>query len=302
MVGDVNVAACDARSFAATLRWLYHALPEPDQTAQVEAMTHNLAPDDLLFATAGGEFQGVIICEVAAGRVGWVWPPVTRASDETDPLASAVARRLIDRAVARLSRGGARVAQVLAPLTCNWGDAFIQNGFHRLTELIRMERDVGDAPPAASPDRVRFVDCSRFSDALLQQLIFETYRGSCDCAELDGLRPIDEVLEGYRSAGVFDPSLWQVLLVDTEPRGCVLLTHWPDEDRCELQYMGVVPDARGRGLGRAMCVRAIDEARRVGASRLTLSVDARNEPALRHYRASQFREIEHRLVFFRVLD
>ncbi len=302
MIADVNVAACDARSFATTVRWLYRTLPEPDQTAQVEAMTHHLAPDDLLFATAGGEFQGAIICEIAAGRVGWVWPPVTRVVDETDPLASAIAERLIGQAVARLSRGGSRIAQALAPLECNWERAFIKNGFRRLTEMIRMERDVLADLKANADERVQFVDCSEFADAAIQQLVLETYRFSCDCPELDGLRPIDEVLEGYRSAGTFRPGLWQIVLVDRVPHGCVLLTHWPNDDRCELQYMGVVPDARGRGLGRVLCARAIDETRRVGASRLTLSVDARNKPALRHYRAARFQELERKIVFLRVLD
>ena len=302
MIADVNVAACDARSFATTLGWLYRALPEPDRAAQVEAMTQGLAPDDLLFATAGGEFQGAIICEVAAGRVGWVWPPVTRVTDEADPLATLVAERLIDRAVARLSRGGVRIAQVLAPLECNWGGAFIKSGFRRLTEMVRMERDVGAAMSVAADDRVRFVDSLQFTNAALRQLVLETYRGSCDCPELDGLRPVDEVLEGYRSAGAFDPALWQVLFVDEAPLGCVLLTHWPDEERCELQYLGVAPDARGRSLGRVLCARAICETRRVGASRLTLTVDARNTPALRHYRDAQFCELERRIVFLRVFD
>ncbi len=75
------------------------------------------------------------------------------------------------------------------------------------------------------------------------------------CAFVQGLRSIDDVLAGYKAVGVYDPSRWfLVCAIDQNPPGrrdlgCLLLTEHSAEKNWELIYFGVVPEARGSGLG-----------------------------------------------------
>jgi ribosomal-protein-alanine N-acetyltransferase len=64
--------------------------------------------------------------------------------------------------------------------------------------------------------------------------------------------------------------------------------------------MGVVPEARGRGLGRRIVDFALAQAARAGTERLVLAVDAANGPALGVYRGAGFVEWERRTVYARM--
>jgi ribosomal protein S18 acetylase RimI-like enzyme len=56
-----------------------------------------------------------------------------------------------------------------------------------------------------------------------------------------------------------------------------------------IQNLGVMPDYRGKGIGRALLLRALAGFAAAGASRAVLEVTARNEPAVRMYRNVGFR-------------
>lgn len=56
-----------------------------------------------------------------------------------------------------------------------------------------------------------------------------------------------------------------------------------------IQNVGVVPEYRGRGLGRAVVLKALAGFAASGAKRAYLEVTARNEPAVRMYRELGFR-------------
>jgi GNAT superfamily N-acetyltransferase len=56
-----------------------------------------------------------------------------------------------------------------------------------------------------------------------------------------------------------------------------------------IQNVGVVPECRGRGLGRALMLRALAGFAAAGAARVYLEVTARNETAVRMYRDLGFR-------------
>jgi len=65
-----------------------------------------------------------------------------------------------------------------------------------------------------------------------------------------------------------------VLLVGGEPQGLALLRFrpalWTETLDCYLEELYVVPDRRGRGLGRALMEAAIELARREGAAHMDL--------------------------------
>ncbi len=56
-----------------------------------------------------------------------------------------------------------------------------------------------------------------------------------------------------------------------------------------IQNVGVVPEFRGRGIGRALLLKALAGFAVVGVRRVFLEVTARNEPAVRMYRRLGFR-------------
>ena len=80
------------------------------------------------------------------------------------------------------------------------------------------------------------------------QAIARSYEQTLDCPALSGARDIQDVVEGHKSVGIFDPQLWSVLLRGDEPLGCLLLAEIPARNGIELVYLGLAPAARGRGL------------------------------------------------------
>lgn len=74
-------------------------------------------------------------------------------------------------------------------------------------------------------------------------------------------------------------------------RGCVATIQGLIDDAGHggIQNVGVVPEHRGHGIGRAILLKALAGFAAVGVRRVFLEVTARNEPAVRMYRALGFR-------------
>jgi ribosomal protein S18 acetylase RimI-like enzyme len=300
---DVTVAACERESLRAALEWLYRELPAGERPHQIQTTAANLQAGDLLMATNGDEFVGVIITQVAPGRVGWLFAPMIAELPTNSTLRRAASDSLVAAGTDRLARAGVRLAQALLPLDADCGGSLEVRGFRRMTEMIRMNRSCAphaDAAPESA--ELEFVAYSNEQCGDFERVVGQTYEQSRDCPELDGLRTVPEILAGYRVGGAFRPDLWRLARERDEFVGCLLLAVMADERRCELQYMGVIPRARGRGLGAHLCRHAIAFASACGARELSLSVDARNAPAIRHYEAAGFREIDRRRVYICRID
>lgn len=79
-------------------------------------------------------------------------------------------------------------------------------------------------------------------------------------------------------------------LVEAEDGWCGTIQGIRDRSRVGMiQNLGVVPEHRGRGLGTALLLKAIEGFRNVGARRVLLEVTADNESAVRIYRRIGFR-------------
>lgn len=98
-------------------------------------------------------------------------------------------------------------------------------------------------------------------------------------------------LAGY--PGEYAPPGGCILLardLEGEAVGCVSLR--PIEPGiCEMKRMYVVPGVRGRGLGRALAMGLIDQARRMGYAKMRLDTLASLEAANELYRSLGFEEI-----------
>ena len=82
--------------------------------------------------------------------------------------------------------------------------------------------------------------------------------------------------------------------------GCLLLADHPHLDHLELVYMGITPQARGKGYGAELLTQAVLRADLLGAARLVLAVDERNTYARRVYEQRGFTAWDRRTVYARL--
>jgi hypothetical protein len=125
-------------------------------------------------------------------------------------------------------------------------------------------------------------------------LLLETFEGSLDCPEVTGSRSDAELLASYTETE--EPrEHWFLARHESHRIGVVLLED--SHDDFELTYIGVAPIFRGRGFGSELVKFALSLAKKMGSRRVVLSVDERNEPALRLYRMQGFQASGAREVF-----
>ena len=119
------------------------------------------------------------------------------------------------------------------------------------------------------------------------QLVESTYVETLDVPELNGLRNIESTLAGYASAIAGIPQSWWVVRCNDVEIGCLLLTPTA-VGCCELTYVGIKPEWRGKGLSKIIMNFVRDWALTNTPLGITLAVDLRNLPAIRLYQASGF--------------
>ena len=268
---------------------------QADRDLRAEQCLNSLTAEDwagvFVARDGGGELCGAILAQAMPGALGVVWPPRAEARGIEDALVLTACAWLRSRGV-KVGQSFASADELpdFAPLE--------RNGFARVTQLAFMSREVKPSTDSTSdlPDPLSVhawgPDAEGFAAMLLA-----SYEGSRDCPELTGKRTSAELLASHAltAAGRF---IHRVLVSDGgEPVGVLLTDAGAEPDTIELSYLGVVPSARGRGLGRQLVQLALRVAAGDGARAMTLSVDAHNEPALRLYREAGFAETERCEVF-----
>jgi len=173
-----------------------------------------------------------------------------------------------------------------------------RSGFRVLADLIYMYRFTEDVFAKPGGERVSWQEYSRQNHDLFKQVISQTYVGSSDCPELEGLRDMEETIAAHKAAGHFDGRYWQLLFYGDEPVGVFLLSQISSGDTFELTYMGLVPSRRGCGFGKVLLGCALDCAMKEKSRIVTLAVDSRNAAARGLYEQYGFKEIFRRRAMY----
>jgi ribosomal protein S18 acetylase RimI-like enzyme len=281
----LTIAPAPPEDWTAALERAFAQTPEADRPARV-AQCHALLANGVLdprgvwAARTDGAIIAAQVCVPLAGAACLFWLPASRGE-----AADALVRAGLD-----WCRGWhCKLAQALAnDAEMLWTEPLLRSGFRPITRLCQLERQLHDLPTAVDTD-LRFEAYRPSLAAEFAATLEQTYLGTLDCPELNGRRSVDEILAGHRGQGRFDPHFWWLAYAGDQPAGVVLLAEMPDGLTCELAYLGVVPQFRRHGVGRAMTLHALCNC---PATRMTLVVDVRNLPAHRLYESLGFREFE----------
>jgi ribosomal protein S18 acetylase RimI-like enzyme len=288
---------------APALRLVFQALAPAERDGRVANALHLLERGELdpqgFFVLPGPDGPlAALACAPVPGASALVWPPASVADGrrkEREDLLVRHARRW-------LQGRGVKLAQaLLAPEEAHLASPLVRNGFAHVTDLWYLRHDL-QLPGhwLSAPARLRLESYGAASAADFRQALARTYQDSRDCPEVNGVRTIEEVIRGHQAQGRFDPDRWWLARTDGGEAAVLLLTEMPESGDWEVAYVGVVPEARRRGVGRALMLHALVEARAAGVGRLTLSVDARNQPAWALYRGLGFEPYDRRAVFLAV--
>jgi ribosomal protein S18 acetylase RimI-like enzyme len=232
------------------------------------------------------------------GASGLLWPPQALP----DPRRGQVEDHLVRHAADWLRGRGAKLGQaLLTPAEAPLAPPLERNGFAHVTSLWYMRHDL-KLPYALvrAPERLAYRSYRDGDPDVFHRTLLRTYEDTLDCPEVNGVRDLAEVLEGHRAQGPYDPGRWWLALDGDQPVGVLVLSAVPEWEAWDVAYVGVVPEARGRGWGRELMHRALRAAHASEATHLTLSVDARNRPAWRLYLALGFEAYECREVYLAV--
>jgi len=271
--------------------------PDPAVTDLIDSTARRgLSIDLLVGAKIGGRLIAAWLAVESQGRAALVLGPGPRvAGGPTESVDAAVAALQALRREA-VHKGIALLEILLPPMDTAQGQILERAGFRRITRLIYLRQHCGmeEFPRSMGPGGMGAdIDWQSYgpeTHGLFARALKASYVQSLDCPELDGLRDIDEVLAGHRSAGEFDPRFWWIAVRAKEPVGVILMSRLPTATTMEVVYMGVAQPARGTGVADALLDRAEALARQSGVTTLALAVDARNEPARRLYSRRRFIE------------
>ena len=299
----IKVSAAQPGQQETVLRLMFAESSEQERSEHtretIEASQQGqLCLDGLLMATIDGETVGSMLYVMQPGATAFVWPPAVCGPVSVDAVVDALFAELRDR----IDEAGAWIGQCLVELQDTAvRRALVRNEFVHLADLLYLQRSLVDPvrPQADIPfQTVTFDPASNHQ--LFISLLEQTYAGTLDCPSLNGMRTGAEALASHQASGEFDPSRWKIYRVGQADVGILLLNDQPEQNAWELVYMGIVPEARGKGYGRTMLLSGLQEAKDAGRASMLLAVDNQNNYAKRVYGELQFVEQAVRAVHVRM--
>lgn len=272
------------------------------RVAEVEESSRRgqLCLDGLLLAERDGEPAGAILYAIQPDGTAFVWPPAIGEQADADDVADA----LMQVVRCRTDGAGAWMAQCILEKSCHHARGMLErNGFPHLADLHYLEKLLGGPLPQPAG---RDLDVLSFDPEInlecFAAVVERTYQGTLDCPGLSNARSGAQALESHQTAGEFDASRWKIYRAGGRDVGVLLMSEHAEQNAWEVVYMGVVPEARGRGYGRDMLICGLREARAAGRGSVMLAVDGRNKYARAVYDELGFAEIAVRVVHARLSE
>ncbi len=260
--------------------------------------------DGLWVAVSDGRLVGAALARRQPGHSATVWP----ARVTSDSAAQNISTRLLAALLNWLADADVRSVQALLPAENGpEHDQLSAAGFLRVADLLLElcfldKRSAVATTSLASYAGLKFVPYVSEFRSRLTAILQQTYQGSLDCPVLDRARDLNDVLDGYAAHGDGGTAGWFLIERTAVDAGCLLLAHDHHLGYTELVYMGLTPEARGKGLGRELVRFAQDAARSAGLLRMSLAVDAGNFPAIAAYERMGFITWEKKTAYFRRIE
>jgi ribosomal protein S18 acetylase RimI-like enzyme len=245
----------------------------------------------LFVARSGdGKLQAAALVQTLPGALGVAWAPRGDSAEAIGAVTAAACEWLHFRGV-KVCQAFASAEEVPDMIGLE------RHGFRHTTQLVFMLHEV-DRAEDRTQSRNR-AEGEYYRAAIREEFVttlLATHTDTLDCPELNGSRTNDELVAGFELPGVAPVSARHFLAkVEDTPIG-VLVTN-PGDGALELTYLGVVPSARRRGYGNQLVRRVLFDAVAMDFSTVTLSVDARNAPAMKLYARHGFVEYDRREVW-----
>jgi mycothiol synthase len=296
-VNLISIALPEERESA--FRLIYHALNEAELARRVASAldlvaSGHLDSEGILVARTQGEIIGAMVSLPLPGAGGLVWLPAAKLG----PAQRQCEDALVNASCNRLRQKGAKLAQALLNVEDEAG-SLLRNGFTYITRLQYMRHDLNEIP--TQPPRLHCETFGPGTKRLFQETLLRSYEGTLDCPEVNGVRTAEEILTGHQAQGQFRPDRWWLVFSNSRPAGVALAVEVREWNGWDLSYIGLVPEARGHGLGKAMVNLVLTKARAAGAAQVTLAVDVRNRHAINLYERLGFEPGDQRSVYLAFL-
>ncbi len=248
-----------------------------------------------------GRIEFTVLGVPSLGRTAMIFASRPETQQHVKPIG-----QLIRLATQQLVDVGVNLAQTLLdPGDSLEREAFHAGGFRDLALLSYLERPIRSRNlPITPPQWPAGVTVTQYDESMRDELLSvldASYEQTLDCPGLRGCRRTEDILEGHRASGIYDPALWTILRINDQPMGTLLLNPSTDGQMIELVYLGLAQPARGRALGTQLLRHGLTLLANRPERTITLAVDEGNTPAIALYRREGFRAVMRRAALIRPL-
>ncbi|MFN8855445.1 MAG: GNAT family N-acetyltransferase [Planctomycetaceae bacterium] len=305
----LQVLPADPRTITPALSLLYGRWPDLERNLRVQEALQSVASqkldlEHLVVACRQGSSAvlGAALAVVRPGREAIVWLPGVAAGESTD----GVAGLLLTVLARRLDRAGVVCSVAFVdPHQAEDRKRLAFAGYPGIADLCLMQTEVSSttaAPSAFTRIPMEIIPWSEQRAGEFARVIEQTQKEGSDCPEVGAFRTGDDVIASHASGAPPEPGLWQVYCRpgETQPSAILLLGATGRSDEFEIQYLGVVPEARRRGFARQLLIHARMVSLARGKTRLNVAVESRNLPALSLYTADGFHETRRYAIHLRL--
>ncbi|GAA4423074.1 GNAT family N-acetyltransferase [Bremerella cremea] len=247
----------------------------------------------LYTAKRGKRIVASLWCLNQPGRIATIWGP-GRLPSESECTVDTLLREAIEKAT---EQGCHLIQSLVGADNPGAGELLSRGGFRPITILDTLQAYSDEFYAEAPSQELQWTVCEDRRDPSYVDLVAQTYVDSLDCPELDGLREIEDVLDGYFATSGQSTEYWFQLHHRGVPAGVLILAHHQDANQLELIYFGLVPAVRGRKLGGEVLRLVIDIARQLDCQSVVTGADQRNLPALSLYRRFGFHQVDSKQLY-----